>query len=159
MTFSITAPPPGWTPAQPPTILDAHSFPGYEAKLIHLLLGSTSLLHVPTGEKIAQSINWAVLGTAAGKKTEKAFKAALAAQTFGIAEINNYLQTGLTQIDFLKSFSTSTLGTSFIPSMTATSKHFFTATGYLRAYLMRSQLPTHQRLAITREHLRISKTS
>lgn len=59
-------------------------------------------MHVPTGEKIAQSINWAVLGTAAGKKTEKAFKAALAAQTFGIAEINNYLQTGLTQIDFFE---------------------------------------------------------
>lgn len=100
MVFDVTPAAAGWVNPPKPSILNLHSFPGSEAKLIHLLLGATDLVHLSTGISIAQPTNWAVLGTTPGSRSAKGLATALKAQTLGTAELNAYLARSLAQKGF-----------------------------------------------------------
>lgn len=102
MVFDVTPPPPGWTNPTKPSILNLHSFPGYEAKLIHILLGATDIVHTPTGTVTNQKINFGVLGTTPANRSSRGLSTALKAQTLGISDLNAYLARNLAQTGFFE---------------------------------------------------------
>lgn len=102
MTFDVTPAAAGWISPVKPTILDLHSFPGFEAKLIHLLLGATDVLHTPSGDLVNQPLNLAVLGTSPAVRTKRGLVKALKAQTLGATDLNAYLARNLAQVIFFE---------------------------------------------------------
>jgi hypothetical protein len=100
MSFDVPAKKPAWIAPAKPTILDLYSMPGSEAKLIHLLLGATDIVHSASGARTPQRINWAVLGTTSADRKKFGLKNALNGQTLGIDDLNSYLTRNLAQIGF-----------------------------------------------------------
>ena len=102
MYFDVSPAPRGWVRPSTPTILDLHSFPGFEAKLIHVLLGLSDIFEINSGSKVIQKINWAILGKTTPRRDKNAIKRELANQTIDSEGLNVYLTRNLNQSDLFK---------------------------------------------------------
>jgi hypothetical protein len=102
MIFSLLPPTPGKTPSPHATILDLYSTPSIEARLIHLILGTTDFLHDHTTRRLKQKLNFAVLGAPEAQRGKRGLKRALASQSIDLKQLDLYLSSSLAQNSFFK---------------------------------------------------------
>jgi hypothetical protein len=102
MSFSLLPLAPGKIPSSHATILDLHSTPSIEARLIHLILGTTDFLHDHTGRRLNQKLNFAVLGAPAARRGKTGLKHALVSQSIDLGQLDLYLSNNLVQNSFFE---------------------------------------------------------
>lgn len=100
MHFDVPPAAIGYAATVPPSILDLHSFPGYEAKLIYLLLGQADLLETYSGTLVKQRTNWAQLGTTVVGRRAGSLVHLLTRQGLDPGELSLYLVRNLRQTSF-----------------------------------------------------------
>lgn len=83
-------------------ILDLRTTASYEAKLIHLLFGTSDFNHDDTGEVIVQKINFAKLGNTTTSTRRKTIKKCLEEQSISICSIDIYLIKSIRQNEYFK---------------------------------------------------------
>lgn len=104
MKFDISPSAAGHAPVLPASILDVYSFPGYEAKLIYVLLGLVDIVETVSGRTIRQKTDWSVLGAPVVRRTRGAIKRSLSAQSLAVANVDAYLLKNLRQAPFFEEF-------------------------------------------------------
>lgn len=97
MFLTLVPPRAGAVPSTRATVLDLHSIPSEEAKLIHLLLGTTDFIHTASATRLSQRQNFAVLGLPTAIRGKKGLSSALAAQSIDRQLLNACLSKSITQ--------------------------------------------------------------